>query len=100
MSALVPWSHELELVSDPLSVGDARRFVSEVLTEHNLPSLVGDVELVVSELATNALLHAGTSFTVRLRTALGRAVVLLGVSHFPAGVVIVGTPGAERHCRY
>ena len=38
--------------------------------------LVDDVQLVVSELVTNALLHAGTSFTVMLRTGLGPAVVL------------------------
>jgi DNA-binding CsgD family transcriptional regulator len=76
MSVPVPWSHERELVADPLSVSEARGFVAKVLVEHNLALLVGVVELVVSELATNALLHAGSSFTVRLRIALGQAVVL------------------------
>lgn len=76
MPAPAPWSHELELEGLPVSVAGARGFVTDVLTEHDLPSLVDDVQLVVSELATNALVHARTSFTVKLRTALGPAVVL------------------------
>ena len=32
--------------------------------------------MVARELATNALIHARTSFTVKLRTALGQAVIL------------------------
>ena len=76
MPTTVPWSHELELMALPLSVGGARGFVTDVLTEHELAVLVDDVRLVVSELATNALVHARTSFTVKLRTGLGQAVVL------------------------
>ncbi|MET1058482.1 MAG: ATP-binding protein [Nocardioides sp.] len=76
MPTLTPWSHELELMAHAASVRGARGFVTEVLEEHDLFLLVDDVRLVVSELATNALLHAQTSFTVRLRTALGPAVVL------------------------
>ena len=63
-------------MAQPLSVKGARGFVTEVLTEHDLAWLVNDVQMVVSELATNALIHARTSFTVKLRTALGEAVVL------------------------
>ena len=53
----------------------ARRFVREHLTGHDLPLLVDDVTLVASELATNALRHAGTEFTVTI-PAFADAVVL------------------------
>ena len=105
MSSPVPWSHERELVVHPQSVREARGFVAEVLTEHNLALLVGVVELVVSELTTNALLDAGTSFTVKLRLKLGQAVVVEvqnGSQSSPALVAVaalattkVGTDGEE-----
>ncbi|GCD90041.1 ATP-binding protein [Nocardioides sp. LS1] len=60
------WSYDLELHPRPQSVASARRFVSDHLVDHDLPHLVDDVRLVVSELATNALLHAGTSFGILL----------------------------------
>jgi anti-sigma regulatory factor (Ser/Thr protein kinase) len=43
----------------PRSVGDARRFARAEVHE---PGLESDVSLVVSELATNAVLHARSSF--------------------------------------
>jgi anti-sigma regulatory factor (Ser/Thr protein kinase) len=49
------------------SVATARDFVRLHLREHGLGALVDDVGLVVSELATNAVKHACTPFTVRLR---------------------------------
>ncbi|MFI6893364.1 ATP-binding protein [Streptomyces sp. NPDC050256] len=51
------------------SVGASRDFVIGVLTEWQLGSLIEDIELCVSELATNALLHgapAGREFSVVL----------------------------------
>ena len=89
MSAPTPWSHELELLGQPRSVCGARGFVTDVLTEHHLPLLVDDVRLVVSELATNALVHAHTAFTVKLRTAMGPAVVLEVGDGSCAGPVLV-----------
>ena len=44
------------------SVRAARRFVREVLVERNLPSATA--ELLVSELATNAVWHAASPFAV------------------------------------
>ena len=44
----------------------AREFVRRYLVRHGLLLLVEDVRLVVSELATNALMHAQTPFTVTL----------------------------------
>jgi anti-sigma regulatory factor (Ser/Thr protein kinase) len=45
----------------------AREFVQVHLTRHGLSGLVEDVRLVASELATNAILHAQTAFTVALQ---------------------------------
>lgn len=46
------------------SVGAARRFAVHVLQELALEHLHDDVRTVVSELATNAVLHARTPFTI------------------------------------
>ena len=43
----------------PESAGRARRAARTMLTDWRLERLVEDVDLVVSELVTNALLHAG-----------------------------------------
>lgn len=56
---------------DPRSVGDARAFVRAALCADGLDDAVGDALLVVSELAANALEHAGTAFSVTADTALG-----------------------------
>ena len=69
------WVHEITLAPRPESVATARRFVRDKLIEHHLSFLVDDVTLVASELATNAVRHAGTRFTVTI-TARADAVVL------------------------
>jgi anti-sigma regulatory factor (Ser/Thr protein kinase) len=61
------WTHETELKAQLDSPFDARAFVTNHLLGHGLPGLVDDVQLVVSELATNAVRHAQTPFTVTLR---------------------------------
>lgn len=51
------------------SVGASRDFVTGILVEWQLDSLVDDIRLCVSELATNALLHGvppGREFSVGL----------------------------------
>ena len=63
---LSSWVRQAEFVGDGASAALAREFVTEHLVEHQLSDLVEDVRLVVSELATNAILHARTSYTVRL----------------------------------
>lgn len=61
------------LPSDPASVPAARRYVCERLAEWGLPSdapAVDAVRLIVSELATNAVLHTSgqsPTFTVDVR---------------------------------
>jgi anti-sigma regulatory factor (Ser/Thr protein kinase) len=58
-------------------VSAARHFVAQRLETHHLHALVPWVSLVASELATNAVRHAGTPFTVTLEQTDG--VVVLGV---------------------
>lgn len=60
-------AEEWEFLPDPASSRDARQVVARVLERVGLDDLVTSVSLVVSELATNAVLHARTAFSVRLR---------------------------------
>jgi anti-sigma regulatory factor (Ser/Thr protein kinase) len=60
------WSHRTELPLALSSAELARRFVAEHLAAHRLDHLTDDVQLVVSELSTNAIEHARTPFTVLL----------------------------------
>ena len=59
---------ELRLDSDADTVPQARRFVATQLAGELPADVVADAELAVSELVTNAILHAGTTIVVRLRT--------------------------------
>jgi len=60
------WSHHVLLPCEPTSVRRARRFAHEALEQHDLEDLTQAVELVVSELATNATVHARTPFSVTM----------------------------------
>jgi anti-sigma regulatory factor (Ser/Thr protein kinase) len=60
------WSHTESWAGEPPAVAGARRFVRACLTSHRREDAVDDVSLVVSELATNAVIHASTSFSVTL----------------------------------
>lgn len=53
----------------PAAVSSVRHFVRDALTAWDLRALVGDVTLVTSELATNAITHGSSPF----RTSLVRA---------------------------
>lgn len=65
------WSHRAAFDASPRSASLARAFVVRRLTEHRLAYLVEPVRLVVSELATNALVHAHTAFVVTLEARDG-----------------------------
>ena len=57
---------------EPASVGAARRFVRNVLHQWGSPEVADVATLLTSELATNALMHAGSPFRVTIRdTAAG-----------------------------
>lgn len=79
------WSHEALFGPELVNVSRARVFVCGRLREHGLGHLVDDVALVVTELVTNSLRHAGTTCVVRL-AAVNEALVLTvqdGSSRFP-----------------
>ncbi|MFN2536518.1 MAG: ATP-binding protein [Mycobacteriales bacterium] len=59
-----PQSMRVDLPAEPASVGQARRFVRGVLDDWGLDDLVETATLLTSELATNAVLHARTTFAV------------------------------------
>lgn len=57
----------IHLDADPVSVGRARRFCATTLDEWGAAAdLVATSVLLVSELATNAVVHARSGFTVRI----------------------------------
>lgn len=89
MSVPLPWSHQTEFALEASSASHARAFVTRHLIEHDLAHLVEDVELVVSELATNAIVHARTPFSVTLRATHGTVLleVLDGTRVAPTLVV-------------
>jgi len=60
----IRWSGEATWPAAPESVAMARDFVAAHLLTNLLPDLVDDARLVASELATNAVRHAGTAFTL------------------------------------
>ena len=66
MGTCTLWSHGIKLAAQPISASRSREFVRQHLAGHGLSHLSDDVELVVSELATNAMVHAATSFKVSL----------------------------------
>ena len=75
----------IRLDAEPRSVGRARRFCSATLQGWGVaPDLVDTCVLLVSELATNAVLHARTPFSVMIeRTPLLRVEVTDGDPRLP-----------------
>jgi hypothetical protein len=60
-------SQEIDLGCEPASVPRARHFVSDVLLQAGCPdTLIDKAALLVSELATSSVLHAGDDFRVRV----------------------------------
>ena len=66
MATIPDWRHVAGFPDDAASVSPARAFVTGYLVDHDLRNMVDDPQVVVSELATNALLHCGTGFLVLL----------------------------------
>lgn len=77
------WSHQASFEASPICASQARNFVTRHLVDHRLFYLVDPVRLVASELATNAVVHAHTSFRVAL-TALDHTVLLRVQDDSPA----------------
>ena len=55
------------LPCDPGSVTAARQFATSTLLDWGLPDLVPDTQIVVSELAANSVVHAGTPLHLSVR---------------------------------
>ncbi|MDQ1361545.1 MAG: hypothetical protein QOJ44_1922 [Acidimicrobiaceae bacterium] len=85
------------LAGVPASVAQARRFAIEALGD--LPGdIVNDVAVMVSELATNALVHAATSFTVSVDRR--ERMVHVEVTDVGSGIPTRRSPGeTEAHGR-
>lgn len=91
-------SFERRFPARPVSVGDARRAVVELLSGQDRDDLVETAELLVSELVTNALVHAGTAIDVAAsldETGL-RVEVADGSPHFPVRRRYAPTAGTGR----
>jgi anti-sigma regulatory factor (Ser/Thr protein kinase) len=76
---------ELTVASDKLAPRAARRFVNEVLTDTGYEDVLDVVELLVTEVVTNAVLHARSSadVVVRLLPDAVRVEVRDGDDSFP-----------------
>ena len=94
MAAHVSWSYRVSLPPESTSAASSRRFVGRHLDDHGLSHLREDVQLVVSELATNAMVHARTPFTVSLH-AFERLLLLEVEDGSPAGPVHVAAQALD-----
>lgn len=73
-------SSEVVLAAQPGSVSAARRFVRSALADSDPPpTLVEDAALVVTELVSNAVLHAGGPITLHVVVSTGPAAVRIEV---------------------
>lgn len=70
-------SHRIHLDPHPRAVRSARDFLSRTCLDWQIPHVIGSAVLVVGELVTNGLAHAGTALDVTVSASGGR--LLLGV---------------------
>ncbi|CAL9509439.1 hypothetical protein SUDANB6_03614 [Streptomyces sp. enrichment culture] len=88
------WVYALRLPHDPRAARVARMTVRAVLDGHGRRELLDTVELLASELVTNAYRHTGGPCSLRL-TALGDGRLRVGVwdSHPHVPAPFAGPPG-------
>ena len=67
-----PVERSIALDADPTSARAARRFVVDALTDWRLSQVIETAELLISELVTNALLHARSAAELVVRRSGGR----------------------------
>ncbi|MGZ5399214.1 MAG: ATP-binding protein [Nocardioides sp.] len=58
-----------ELPPDPTSAGRARRLLRTAMTGHDDEEILDAAQLAISEIVTNALVHAGTTMRLRILVA-------------------------------
>jgi len=82
--------------ADERSVGEARRYARETLAGWDVGDVVDDAVLLVSELVTNALTHAGTAATLELQLADGGVRVVVEDLHPGRGLQLAtGAPSGD-----
>jgi anti-sigma regulatory factor (Ser/Thr protein kinase) len=87
----------VELAPEPGQVAVARRYVKALLGVHGWDDdALGDVVVAVSELGANAILHAGTSWSVRCTIADGDATVEVTDQRPDVMPTVGGVPGATE----
>ncbi len=91
-------SFQMRLPPRSSSVGEARRMVRRSLTRAGRHDLVETAELLVSEVVTNALVHAGTPIDVTLSVARDGLLVEIGDGspHLPSRRTYAPTAGTGR----
>ena len=94
MSGASSWSHQARWSGGTEHVSEARQFVQHHLARHGLSTMAPDASLVISELATNAVLHAETPFTVILTRRNGT--VTIAVQDLSPVLMPVGSPTPDH----
>ncbi|GAA2215793.1 hypothetical protein GCM10009850_112610 [Nonomuraea monospora] len=87
-----------DLPAVPETVGAARRLVREALTAWGLSALADDLTVVVSEVVTNAVMHARSPMTLSLHRQ-GRSVRGEVTDHSPAWPAPLPAGPDEEHGR-
>jgi DNA-binding NarL/FixJ family response regulator len=82
------------LSADTSSASHARRFVDQVLSQWHCEDLLDDVQLLVSELVTNAVVHAGSDVEVAVRL-LSDSVRIEVVDRAPVAALKPSEPGDD-----
>ncbi|MER7542783.1 SpoIIE family protein phosphatase [Spirillospora sp. NPDC127506] len=77
------------------SVADARRFVRKVLADWGMDEAADDAVLATSELATNAIAYAGTSFEVSCRLEDGDIKIEVRDRHPTRGIEMPGVTASS-----
>jgi sigma-B regulation protein RsbU (phosphoserine phosphatase) len=78
------FSRRAQFPGDAGAPAAARRFVRAMLARSRRDDLADDAVLLASELCENAVLHAGTGFTIELVALDGGAVTITVTDHGPA----------------
>ncbi|NKZ03421.1 SpoIIE family protein phosphatase [Actinomadura latina] len=77
------------------AVADARRFVRKVLADWGMDEVADDAVLATSELATNAIAYAGTSFEVSCRLEDGDIKIEVRDRHPTRGIEMPGVTASS-----
>jgi anti-sigma regulatory factor (Ser/Thr protein kinase) len=86
-------THAQAFPAERQSVPAARRFATEAISD-SPPDVRHAVELMVSELATNCILHVGSSFYLSIRRTAGE--IRVEVSDQGGGTPAMRSPGPDE----